>query len=77
MDISDIYDDAPADTSGYNISMGISTGDYYAANGTLYEMVFGTNGTGEIGDLGIVFYNKAQVINYLYDTYGSTVRTTI
>lgn len=70
MDISDIYDDAPADTSGYNISMGISTGDYYAANGTLYEMVFGTNGTGEIGDLGIVFYNKAQVINYLYDTYG-------
>lgn len=39
MDISDIYDEAPADTSGYNVSMGISTGDYYAAKikgGTLF-----------------------------------------
>lgn len=70
MDLSDAYDEVPADTSGYTASMGISTGDYYAADGVVYEMVFGTNGTGENGDLGIVFYNKAQVINYLYDTYG-------
>ena len=69
MDLSDVYDEVPADASGYTASMGISTGDYYAADGIVYEMVFGTNGTGENGDLGIVFYNKAQVINYLYDTY--------
>lgn len=70
MDLSNIYDEVPADTSGYTASMGVSTGDYYAADGVMYEMVFGTNGTGENGDLGIVFHNKAEVINYLYDTYG-------
>ena len=70
MDLSDIYDEVPEDVSGYTASMGLSTGDYYASDGILYEMVFGTNGTGENGDLGIVFRNKAEVINYLYDTFG-------
>ena len=69
-DLSDIYD-APADNAaGYAASMGVSTGDWYIADGVLYEMIFGTNGTGENGDLGIVFQCKAQVINYLYETFG-------
>ena len=70
MDTGDIYDEVPEDSSGYTASMNISTGDYYARDGVLYEMVFGTNGTGENGDLGIVFHNKAEVINYLFDTFG-------
>ena len=69
-DISDLYE-APGDNpAGYAASMGVSTGDWYIADGVLYQMIFGTNGTGEHGDMGEVFRCKAEVINYLYETFG-------
>lgn len=70
VDISDIYDAPQDNAAGYVASMGVSTGDYYIDDGMLYEMVFATNGSGNHGDLGMVFQCKAQVINYLYETYG-------
>lgn len=70
VDISDIYDAPQDNAAGYAASMGVSTGDYYIDDGILYEMVFATNGTGDHGDLGVVFQCKAQVINYLYETFG-------
>ncbi len=70
VDIGDVYD-APADNAaGYAASMGVSTGDFYILDGVLYEMIFATNGTGDQGDLGMQFYCKAEVINYLYETEG-------
>lgn len=70
VDVSDVYD-APADNAaGYAASMGVSTGDHYILDGVLYEMIFATNGSGDHGDLGIVFRCKAQVINYLFEEFG-------
>lgn len=69
-DLSDIYDAPEDNAAGYTASMGVSTGDWYVVDGVLYKMIFGTNGSGENGDPGVVFQCKAQVINFLYETYG-------
>ena len=52
-------------TEKYLNSMGISTGDYYGANGKTYKMIYSsqTSDTPE-------YYSKAEVINGIYDKKG-------
>ncbi|OON85640.1 hypothetical protein BXO88_11160 [Oribacterium sp. C9] len=52
-------------TAKYTNSMGVSTGEYYAANGKLYKMVYSSQETDEPE-----YYSKAEVINGVYEAEG-------
>ncbi len=64
-DVSDYCGVNSGTTSKYENTMGISTGVYYAAGGTLYRMVYHSQKTDAVE-----YYSKAEVINGVYGAEG-------
>jgi hypothetical protein len=64
-DVNDYLGVNTGSTAKYNNTMGISTGDYYAADGKVYEMVASYQSTDEPE-----YLSKAEAINGVYEKDG-------